>query len=67
MLEIVILHQIPFSPKAVDVSAIAIGIRAAVKIILEIDGGIVLPNHENAPAVVNSIHINNCDTPKIFK
>ena len=63
----VILHQIPFKPNAVDVSAIAIGIRAAVKIMLEIDGGIVFPSPENAPAVVNSIHIKSWDTPKIFK
>ena len=67
VLDIVILHHIPFKPKAVPASNSASGILAEVRIIPTTEGGIVLPKPENAPAVAISIHINNCEYPKILK
>ena len=65
VLDIVILHHIPFSPRAVPASKRASGILAEVSIIPTTDGGIVLPKPEKAPAVAISIHINNCEIPRI--
>lgn len=59
VLDIVILHQIPLRPKAVPVSNRARGILAEVSTIPTTDGGMVLPNPENAPAVAISTHMNN--------
>ena len=67
MLEIVMLHQIPFNPSAVAVKSIAIGILAVVRITLTIDGGNVFPIPAKAPPVVISAHINNCEYPKILR
>ena len=38
ILEIVILHQIPFSPSGVEIRSRAIGIRATVREVLTMDG-----------------------------
>ena len=67
MLEIVMLHQIPFNPSAVAVKSIAIGILAVVRITLTIDGGNVFPIPAKAPPVVIYAHINNCEYPKILR
>ena len=67
MLEIVMLHQIPFNPSAVAVKSIAIGILAVVRITLTIDGGNVFPIPAKAHPVVISAHINNCEYPKILR
>lgn len=58
-LVILIAHQIPSRPRAVAANSIAPGIRRALNKIPTMDGGTVLPNPLNAPAVVISIHINN--------
>ena len=47
--EIVTLHQMPSNPSAVDDKSSAIGMRAAVKIILTKLGGSVFPKPEKAP------------------
>ena len=67
ILEIVMLHQIPFSPSAVCVSSMAKGIRAAVSTMPTTDGGTVRPKPANAPAVVISTLMNNWDTPRIIR
>ena len=54
ILEMVMLHQIPLSPRAVLVRTRAMGIRRAVNTILVTEGGSVRPNPEKAPAVVSS-------------
>ena len=62
------LHQTPFKPKAViPLSNIAIGILSPVSIILTKDGVTVFPNPENAPVVVISIHIKNCEYANILR
>ena len=65
ILEIVILHQIPFSPSGVEIRSRAIGIRATVREVLTMDGGRVRPSPENAPAVVISIHMKSWENPSI--
>ena len=67
MLDIVILHQTPFSPRGVAERARAIGMRAPVRIALTMDGGTVRPRPENAPAVVISMHIKSWETPRICR
>lgn len=67
ILEIVILHQIPFSPSTVEVKSIAIGILAVVRTTLTTDGGSVFPSPANAPPVVISAHMNNWEYPKILR
>lgn len=61
ILEIDTLHQIPSNPREVEAKKYANGIRAAVNTILIIEGGTVFPSPANAPAVVISTHINNCE------
>ena len=59
ILEMVILHQIPLSPKSVRINNKASGIRSAVKTMLFTEGVSVFPYPEKAPAVVilSLIHI----------
>ena len=66
-LEILMLHQIPFSPSAVPDRISAIGIRADVSTTLSTAGGIVFPRPENAPVVIISIQRKISDIPRICR
>jgi hypothetical protein len=66
ILEIVIDHQIPLIP--IYLARIkARGILKKLNPIETIEGGRVLEIPLNAPAVVNSMHINICENAIIFK
>ncbi len=67
MLVLVMLHQIPLSPKAVCVRTSARGILDAVNMMLTIEGGTVFPYPEKAPAVVISTLMNNWETPSMIR
>ena len=67
MLEIVMLHQIPFRARGVWMSASARGIRMDVNRILTTEGGRVCPYPQKAPAVVISTLMNNWDTPNMIR
>ena len=57
MLETVMLHQMPSSPREVFVRTMAAGIRREVKTMPTREGGRVFPRPEKAPAVVISTHM----------
>ena len=67
ILLMLILHQIPFSPRGVRINIYASGIRIAVNRIPTIDGGNVFPSPEKAPEVAISTHINSCENPRILR
>ena len=67
ILEILIAHHTPFSPRELDDSIRAVGILKAFKLMLVTDGGMVLPKPLKAPAVTASVHINNWDNPNILR
>lgn len=67
ILVILMSHQTPFSPRSVDDSISAMGIRNAFKLILVTEGGIVLPRPLKAPPVTDSVHIKSWDKPRIFR
>ena len=65
ILEILMLHQIPFSPRAVAENRIAMGMRAAFPSTPVTAGDIGFPSPWNAPAEVLSRHMNSCESPRI--